>query len=184
LVERYGFMHLSTGDLLRLEAQTNAELRGLLDSGRYADRDMKATLLRNAILRDPSASRFLIDNFIESTVRDLISVYSLALSRSAQSVSSCADARCSFVLSLECGDDELIWKRLRARARGPDDCDEAAIQRRLKSYRTTSRPIIDALALAAPDAVAKIDASQSEGAVFDDICKEFLKRGVEPSMAQ
>lgn len=95
----------------------------------------------------------------------------------AQSVSSATDVRSTFVLSLECDEDELV-KRLRARERGPDDRDSAAIERRLESYRTKSRPIIDKLASEAPGAVVRVDAGQDKEKVFDDICQELHKRHI------
>ncbi|CAG0920984.1 unnamed protein product [Notodromas monacha] len=67
LKEKYGFVHLSTGDLLREEVSGGSELgkrlEEIMKEGQLVPIDTVMTLLRNAMEKHPKANGFLIDGY-------------------------------------------------------------------------------------------------------------------------
>ena len=68
IVKRYGYTHLSTGDLLRAEVQSGssrgAELKAIMESGALVPLDVVLSLLQAAMLKNAPTSRgFLVDGF-------------------------------------------------------------------------------------------------------------------------
>lgn len=68
IVERYGFTHLSTGDLLRDELKSGSaraeQLKQVMESGALVPLDVVLELLKDAMLRSAHSARgFLVDGF-------------------------------------------------------------------------------------------------------------------------
>ena len=68
IVERYGFTHLSTGDLLRDELKSGSaratQLQQVMESGGLVSLDVVLELLKDAMLRTAHSARgFLVDGF-------------------------------------------------------------------------------------------------------------------------
>lgn len=64
---RYGFCHLSTGDLLRDEVNSGSErgqrLNAIMKSGQLVPLQEVLALLKDAIEKNPTAKGFLIDGY-------------------------------------------------------------------------------------------------------------------------
>lgn len=63
LVEKYGFVHISTGDLLREAAKCDVSLKKLLETGNLIDDDIVFSLLHNRLLYDDCKKGFILDGF-------------------------------------------------------------------------------------------------------------------------
>ena len=63
LVEKYGFAHISTGDLLREVALHDESMKKLLESGNLIDDEIVFGLLHNRLLQDDCKKGFILDGF-------------------------------------------------------------------------------------------------------------------------
>lgn len=63
LVEKYGFAHISTGDMLRNVAMHDKSIEELLKSGNLIDDDIVFKLLNERLLRDDCKKGFILDGF-------------------------------------------------------------------------------------------------------------------------
>ena len=63
LVEKYGFAHISTGDMLREVAKHDSSIKELLESGNMISDDIVFGLLRDRLLQDDCKKGFILDGF-------------------------------------------------------------------------------------------------------------------------
>jgi adenylate kinase len=63
LVEKYGFAHISTGDILREVALHDDSIRKLLESGSLIDDEIVFDLLQKRLLKDDCKKGFILDGF-------------------------------------------------------------------------------------------------------------------------
>ena len=63
LVEKYGFVHISTGDMLREVAKHDEIIREKLNSGNLIDDDVVFSLLKERLLADDCKRGFILDGF-------------------------------------------------------------------------------------------------------------------------
>ncbi|KAJ8301006.1 hypothetical protein KUTeg_022525 [Tegillarca granosa] len=134
IVQKYGYTHLSTGDLLREEVASGSELgkelSQIMEKGQLVPLDVVLKLLKNAMISKASTSKgFLIDGYpreMEQGVRFEKEV-----------------TECSFVLCFDVS-DETMTKRLlnRALTSGRADDNEETIKKRLKTFHDITTPVI------------------------------------------
>src|SRR5450432_4845952 len=67
LIARYGFKHLSTGDILRNEIKNGTalglEAKGLMEQGKLVPDAVVVGMIRSALEQNPDAKGFLFDGF-------------------------------------------------------------------------------------------------------------------------
>ena len=63
MVEKYGFVHISTGDLLREVALHDDSIKQLLETGNLIDDEIVFGLLRDRLLQDDCKKGFILDGF-------------------------------------------------------------------------------------------------------------------------
>ena len=63
LVEKYGFAHISTGEMLREVASHNEDIKRQLDSGNLISDEVVFDLLRERLLQDDCKRGFILDGF-------------------------------------------------------------------------------------------------------------------------
>ncbi len=67
LVNKYGYVHISTGDLLRNEIATGSDLgksiTNIMDSGSLVSDDIVTELLRNRLTKDDAKNGFILDGY-------------------------------------------------------------------------------------------------------------------------
>jgi len=134
MVEKYGFQHLSSGDLLRDEVQSGSdkgkELSEMMVKGVLVPRQVVLDLLKQAMLKNlGNAKGFLIDGYPreveqgEAFEKDI--------------------APCSLVLYFDCKDDTMKQRLLgRAASSGRADDNEETIVKRLVTFHQCSEPVI------------------------------------------
>jgi len=134
LVERYGFQHLSSGDLLRDEVQSGSdkgkEISDMMVKGVLVPRAVVLDLLKQAMLKNlNNAKGFLIDGYPreveqgEDFEKDI--------------------APCALVLYFDCKDDTMKGRLLgRAKSSGRADDNEETIIKRLATFHQCSEPVI------------------------------------------
>lgn len=135
IVEKYGFTHLSTGDLLRDEVASGSErgkqLTQIMEKGELVPLETVLTLLKEAMLKQAATSKgFLIDG------------YPRELDQGKRFEADVAGVEC--VLYFEVADDTMKKRLLhRAETSGRVDDNEETIMKRLKTFHNHTQPVID-----------------------------------------
>lgn len=165
IVARYGFTHLSTGDLLRDEVKSGSErgkqLTAIMERGDLVPLDTVLGLLRDAMIKKAATSKgFLIDGYpreldqgkrFESEVAPVVSV-----------------------LYFEVADDTMKKRLLkRAETSGRVDDNEETIVKRLKTFHQHTQPVIDYYAK--QNKVCKIVAEGSVDEIFSQVTAHLDK---------
>ena len=137
LIDRYGLIHLSTGNLLREEIVNKTplglEAKGFMDSGQLVPDAVVIGMIRSAIKNNPNAEGFLFDGFPRTVAQSEALDELLAENR----------AEINAVLSLEVTEQELIDRLLnRGKTSGrSDDVNEQVIRSRLAEYENKTSPV-------------------------------------------
>lgn len=139
LVEKHGFRHVSTGDLLREEISKGTELGrragALIDKGNFVDDSIVEEMIKNEIEAHPSITGFLFDGFPRTVAQ--AQVLDSMLEKRGESVEK--------VISILI-EDQTIFERIRHRAaieNRMDDADDSIIRNRIETYHKKTEPLID-----------------------------------------
>lgn len=161
LVKKYGFTHLSAGDLLRAEqerpgSQFGDLIRDYIKNGLIVPMEVTIQLLENAMTEalskaGTSKGRFLIDGF----------------PRKLDQAHKFEDSVCpaKMVLFFDCP-EKVMEERLleRGKTSGRADDNAESIRKRFRTFIETSMPVVDYYEKQGK--VVKIDATPSPDAVF------------------
>jgi adenylate kinase len=137
LINRYGLVHLSTGDLLRTEIARGTELgvkaKEIMDKGILVSDDIVIGMIENKLDANSSAAGFIFDGFPRTKAQaealdDLLQKKGTAI---------------SCMIALEVPEKELITRLLdRGKESGrADDQDEATIRKRIEEYNNKTLPL-------------------------------------------
>ncbi|PSS03599.1 adenylate kinase-domain-containing protein [Coniella lustricola] len=142
LVSRYGFTHLSAGDLLRAEqerpgSQYGQLIKDYIKDGLIVPMEVTIALLENAMndtissaSSSPKSKRFLIDGFPRKLDQAL---------KFEESV--CA---AQFVLFYDCPEAAMEARLLeRGKTSGRSDDNEESIRKRFRTFVETSMPVVE-----------------------------------------
>ena len=157
IVAKYGFYHLSTGDLLREELVSGSaradELKDIMAKGELVSMDTVLELVKEAMIKNKDCKGFLIDGFPrdvpqgEKFEREIVA--------------------CKFILYFECSNEEMTKRLLeRAKTSGRVDDNEETIKKRLKTFEDQTLPVVDKFS----DRVKKISAMGSVDEIFGNVC--------------
>ncbi|VDK35971.1 unnamed protein product [Taenia asiatica] len=134
IVAKYGFNHLSSGDLLRDEVQSGSprgkELQAIMEKGELVSLEIVLALIKDAMLKLIDKSPyFLIDGYPRELEQG---------TRFEKDV-----AQCFAVLYFEVS-EEVMKQRLlkRGETSGRADDNEATIVQRLKTFEEKTEPVI------------------------------------------
>ena len=139
IVDRFGGMHIATGDILRSNADRGTELgrtaSRYMDRGELVPDDVMIEMVLERLGEEDCAGGFVLDGFPRTVPQ------AEALGKRLEELGRPLDV----VVSLEAGEDELR-RRLAARAEEQDraeDEDEDAIRRRLELFDRETEPLLD-----------------------------------------
>lgn len=134
LAEHYGVRHISSGDLLRAELDAGTDLgrraQKFLDAGDLVPDDVLQHLLGEPIDAAARAGGYVLDGFPRT----------VAQSEAAAAVAERRGIGLEAVVFLRVPDDVLV-RRLLARARGADDSEET-VRHRLAVYYRQTEPLV------------------------------------------
>ena len=137
LIDKYGLVHLSTGDLLRKERKLRTplgiEAQQFVDKGQLVPDEVVIGMISSALDENAEARGFLFDGFPRTTAQAEALDKLLELKKSD----------ISLVLFLDVNEDELI-KRLvhRGKTSGrTDDADENIQRKRQDVYKNETLPV-------------------------------------------
>lgn len=161
IVEKYGFCHLSSGDLLRAEVSSGSEtgkrLNAIMEKGDLVSLDEVLGLLKNAMEAKISSTKcFLIDG------------YPRELEQGTKFENEIVE--CTNVLYFEVS-DEVMTERLleRGKTSGRVDDNEETIKKRLDTFHNQTKPVVDHYA--AKDKTIKIVATGTIDEIFAEVQK-------------
>ena len=63
ICEEYNLEHISTGDLLRIEALNNSDIKAKMDAGEFISDDIILSLIKNKIKSLGSKAGYILDGF-------------------------------------------------------------------------------------------------------------------------
>lgn len=137
LINKYGLVHLSTGDLLRSEIARGTELglkaKAIMDRGDLVSDDIVIGMIESKLDANPNVKGFIFDGFPRTTAQ------AIALDDLLQKKGTAIHA----MLALEVNDEELT-KRLLLRGQNSgreDDKNETIIRNRINEYNNKTSPL-------------------------------------------
>ncbi len=139
LVERYGLVHISTGDLFRQEIGNGTplgkEAQAYISRGELVPDHITIGMLRNKVEAHPEAHGFIFDGFPRTIPQ------AEALDR----LMAEEGAAIHLLIALEVEDEEIV-RRIKGRAAisgRADDANESIIRNRIAVYKNETAPVFD-----------------------------------------
>jgi len=139
LIDKYGLIHLSTGDLLRGEIAEGTELgleaEKLMDDGKLVPDAVVIGMISHKLDANKDAKGFIFDGF-PRTVAQAEALDELLLSKGSSITA---------MVALEVNDNELEHRLLlRGKDSGrSDDANPEIIRKRIKEYNDKTAPVAD-----------------------------------------
>ncbi|XP_044286349.1 UMP-CMP kinase isoform X2 [Varanus komodoensis] len=174
IVEKYGYTHLSAGDLLRDErkrpgSQYGELIENYIKDGKIVPVEITISLLKRAMAETMAANaqknKFLIDGFPRN--EDNLQGWNKTMDGKAD---------VSFVLFFDCDNEVCINRCLeRGKSSGRSDDNRESLEKRIHTYLESTKPIVDLYEKTGK--VRKVDASKSVDEVFGEVVTIFDKEG-------
>lgn len=139
LADKYGLVHISTGDLFRYEMSNDTELgqlaKSYMSAGELVPDEVTISMLLAKMSRHPEAHGFIFDGF-PRTIPQADALIRL-LEQKDQSINA--------LIALNVNDEEIVNRiKLRGMDSGrTDDMDEAIIRNRIKVYKDETQPVYE-----------------------------------------
>ena len=138
LIEKFGLIHLSTGDILRGEIKEGTELgtyaKTIMDRGDLVPDEVMVKMVANKIDQNKGANGFLFDGYPRTIPQ--AEALDKMLGEKATSISA--------TVSIEVSETELRNRMLkRAAEEGRSDDNEIAFSNRLNKFRAETYPVAD-----------------------------------------
>lgn len=137
LIEKYGLVHLSTGDIFRANIKGETELgllaKSFIDKGQLVPDEVTINMLRSEVLKHENPKGFIFDGFPRTN----------AQAKALDEFLVSQNTSISMMLALEVEENELK-DRLRKRAEvsgRADDADPAVIENRIRVYNNETAPV-------------------------------------------
>ncbi|MFZ9388153.1 MAG: adenylate kinase [Chitinophagaceae bacterium] len=139
LVEKYGLIHLSTGNLLRAEIAEKTplgmEARSFIDKGQLVPDEVVIGMVDSYFEQNKDARGFLFDGFPRT----------VAQAKALDKLLELRKTGIASVLALDVDEEELVKRLLnRGKTSGrSDDTDESVIRKRFTVYMNETSPVAD-----------------------------------------
>jgi Adenylate kinase and related kinases len=138
IAEKYGWVHVSTGDILRSEVSQETPLglkvKAVMEAGHLVSDELLIEIMESVFRKHKGAKGFVLDGF-PRTLKQAVEL-DLMLKKLGEKI--------SMVLSLEVDEAELVKRLLnRAQDQGRKDDTEEVIKNRLVQYHQHTKPLID-----------------------------------------
>lgn len=170
LISKYGFKHLSTGDLLRSEIARQTplgiEAKSFMDKGHLVPDEVVIGMISSAVDSHPEAKGFLFDGFPRTQ----------AQSEALDKLLKLKNTEIGVVLALDVTEEELVKRLLnRGLTSGrSDDTNEEIIRARIVEYHKKTSAVADHYKKF--DKVVYIPGEGSVDEIFESLSSEINKR--------
>jgi adenylate kinase len=167
LIKKYGFVHLSTGDILRAEIKQQTplglEAQKFINAGQLVPDEVVIGMISTCLDNNPGARGFLFDGFPRTQAQAEALDKLLALKNTAIHV----------LLALEVSEEELTKRLLnRGLTSGrADDTNMDVIKNRIKVYHAETTPVEDHYRKAGK--VQNIPGEGSVEEIFEALCRNI-----------
>jgi adenylate kinase len=167
LIQKYGFKHLSTGDLLRSEIANQTalglEAKKVMDKGELVPDEVVIGMISSAIDANVDAKGFLFDGFPRTA----------AQAEALDKLLALKNAPIAVMLALEVSEDELITRLMkRGETSGrSDDTNIETIKARIAEYHKKTTAVADYYHQF--EKVASLKGEGSIDNIFDALCNEI-----------
>lgn len=158
IIEKYGLVHLSTGDIFRANIKGETELgqlaKSYIDKGQLVPDSVTISMLESEVNKHTNPKGFIFDGFPRTTAQAEALDHFLESKGTAISV----------MVSLEVAEDELKARLAnRAKTSGrADDANPQVIQQRIDTYNAETAPVKDFY-----QAQGKLESLQGVGTVAE-----------------
>jgi len=164
IVNKFGFIHLSAGDLLRAEMNSGSQhgtmIADMIKNGQIVPSHVTVGLLEKA-MKESGKQKFLIDGFPRNEENN-----------SSWQKEMNQKANVEFVLYFDCPEDVMQQRLLkRGENSGRTDDNIESIKKRFNTFRDQTIPVIDSYAKQSK--VHKMNAAKSPQEVWNDVEKLF-----------
>nr|XP_054764177.1 UMP-CMP kinase-like [Lytechinus pictus] len=169
IVEKFGFVHLSAGELLRAERKSGSKngevIESYIKNGEIVPVKITLGLLEKS-MDENVTKRFLIDGFPRN--EDNLSGWNEVMQDKVD---------LKFVLFFDCSKETCVQRILeRGKTSGRSDDNVQSLEKRFLTYRNSSKPIIDHYD--AQGKVKKIAAESDPDSVFGEVTRVFQESGL------
>ena len=173
-VEKYGLVHLSTGNLLRQEIADQTplglEAKSFMDKGQLVPDEVVIGMVDSYFEQHRGSKGFLFDGFPRT----------VAQAEALDKLLKLKKTEIALVVALEVSEEELVSRLLnRGKTSGrSDDTDESVIRKRFAVYNNETTPVADHYRKA-----RKFQSIKGEGsidAIFESICEALEKKMKAP----
>lgn len=137
LIEKYGLVHLSTGDIFRANIGGGTELgvlaKSYIDKGQLVPDEVTINMLKSEVENNKDAKGFIFDGFPRTN----------AQAKALDELLATLNTSIDMMLALNVEEDELRGRlKKRAEVSGrTDDADPAIIQNRIDVYKKETAPV-------------------------------------------
>jgi len=138
IARRFGWVHVSTGDILRAEVSQGTPLglkvKSVMEAGHLVSDELLIEIMESVFRGHSDASGFVLDGFPRT----------LNQAKELDTMLAKLNQQINLVISLSVNEDELVARLLkRAREQGRKDDTEEVIIHRLEQYHHHTKPLID-----------------------------------------
>lgn len=168
IAEKYGFAHVSTGEIFRSEMRNETPLgvkvKGIVERGELVPDEVLVEILEAGIAKHEDADGIIFDGYPRT----------LQQAKDMDTIMEKRNDTINLVLALEVDDEEIIKRLLkRAELEGRKDDTREVIENRIEVYNEQTQPLIDYYKekglFRSVNGIGTIDE------IFESICREVDK---------
>ena len=138
IIEKFGILHLSTGDILRAEVGGNTALgrkaKEFMDAGKLVPDELLLNMMENRLQQKDCTNGYLLDGFPRT----------IPQANGLESILNKINQKIDFAISLTADETELVNRLvLRGKESGRSDDTEEVIRERQQVYWALTAPLLD-----------------------------------------
>jgi adenylate kinase len=138
IAEKFGWKHVSTGDILRAEVSQGTPLglkvKSVMEAGHLVSDELLIEIMESVFIKNSDVTGFVLDGF-PRTLNQAQELDKMLLKHGRE---------VTLVLALEVDEEELVTRLLkRAQDQGRKDDIEEVVKNRLVQYHHHTKPLID-----------------------------------------
>jgi len=166
IAEKYGFAHVSTGEIFRSEMRNETPLgvkvKGIVERGELVPDEVLVEILEAGIAKHEDADGIIFDGYPRT----------LQQAKDMDTIMKKRNDTIDLVLALEVDDEEII-KRLvkRAELEGRKDDTREVIENRIEVYNKQTQPLINYYK--EKDLFRSVNGIGTIDEIFESICREI-----------